>query len=130
MEARREAKAEKAANVTGAIEAELMARLQSGTYGDIYNFPMAQYNSALDKSSVPDEQEAGGAAQLPEELLESGSEGEEEEEEYDSEVRRRPSYVLKRVRGEGALRCCTPRCGGGWSICECIALMREQHAQC
>ena len=80
MERRKEAKAEKAANIETAIEAELMERLKCGTYGDIYNFPLAQYHKALDGSeAVPDEQAIAA---------EDGAEAEEEsEEESEDEVR-------------------------------------------
>lgn len=47
-ERRREAKAESAANIDREIEKELLQRLQSGTYADIYNFPVKQYNKVRD----------------------------------------------------------------------------------
>ena len=44
---RRMAKAEVAAKLDTAIETELLARLRNGTYGDIVNFPSAEYLKVL-----------------------------------------------------------------------------------
>lgn len=74
-EAVREKKAVVAAKVESAIEKELLDRLRSGTYGDIYNFPQEQYERALDE-------EVG----LSEEELEEEEEEEFSGEEYEAQM--------------------------------------------
>ena len=86
---------------------------QSGTYGDIYNFPQAQYEKALRSEEVVDaearaaeedaleaEAEAGAAEEEEEEYFVEGDEDEdEEEEEEDEEVR-----AARRAGGRGGGR--------------------------
>ncbi len=53
--------------------------MQSGTYGDIYNFPLAQYEKVLDSQEVKEtEQEAEEEQELGEEFV-AGDEDDEEE---------------------------------------------------
>lgn len=81
-EKRREIKAEKAALIDKSIEKELLARLKAGTYGEIYNFPMQEYEAALDEAEQEAEVEEDGfvADESEEEEEEDGEVGEDENE--------------------------------------------------
>mmetsp|Transcript_9987 Transcript_9987/g.36492 ORF Transcript_9987/g.36492 Transcript_9987/m.36492 type:complete len:292 (-) Transcript_9987:119-994(-) len=78
VEAKREAKAQVAAQLDKSIERELLERLKKGTYGDIYNFPVKEYEKVLDEEGVEEAEE-------DEEEYEDFPEGLEFVEGYDSE---------------------------------------------
>lgn len=70
-ESSREKKAEARAQLDTMVEKELLERLQSGVYGEIYNFPKEEFDETLD--------------QLGQESLSEDFDSEEFEEDFDSE---------------------------------------------
>lgn len=82
-ERNRERKAEVAARLEKVIEKELLQRLQKGTYEDIYNFPMQNYEKALDDEQLEVEADVSGS----------------EEEEEDAGGARGPAFVADDEEG-------------------------------
>lgn len=90
VERKREAKAEVASNVDREIEKELLSRLQSGTYQDIYNFPQRTYNKVLDEEGtqmeLEEEEDRDRLSDVEEEVELEEELDEEDEDEEDADV--------------------------------------------
>ncbi|GFZ21221.1 hypothetical protein Acr_29g0003830 [Actinidia rufa] len=82
-EARREEKAEKAAVLDKSIEKELLERLKRGVYGDIYNYPVQEYNKVLDMERLQAASEDEDVEENEIEYVEGYEELEEEEDMED-----------------------------------------------
>jgi protein MAK16 len=76
----RERKAEYRAQVDTSVEKELLERLKTGVYGDIYNFPKKEFDEAMDQLDDQSELEYSET----DEMFVEG----EEEEEFDLDPKR------------------------------------------
>lgn len=88
-EERRERKALVAAKLEKNIQKELVERLAKGTYGDIYNFPEAPYQKALNQAEGEKEEEVEEEAtdeETDEEITEYVEDLESDEEELEEDM--------------------------------------------
>ena len=119
VERKREAKAEVASNVDREIEKELLNRLQSGTYADIYNFPVKQYNKVLAREEVEtereeEEEDPGLLSDEEEEEAETDMETDmEDEDEEEEEGKERIFGGFCRARGSSFQRSTIPASPSG-----------------
>ncbi|KAK4784182.1 hypothetical protein SAY86_018550 [Trapa natans] len=91
-EARREEKAEKAAVLEKSIENELLERLKKGIQGDIYNYPVKEYNKVLDMDTLQAADEEEEELEHDIEYVEGYDDLEEEEDIEDFD-----NFAVKRL---------------------------------
>ncbi|KAI6672981.1 hypothetical protein NL676_000887 [Syzygium grande] len=93
-EARREEKAEKAAVLEKSIEKELLERLRKGVYGDIYNYPVKEYEKVLEMDSL----QAADEDEEEEPEIEYVEGYDELEEELEDDIEDFDGLAMNRVR--------------------------------
>ncbi|XP_039160995.1 protein MAK16 homolog [Eucalyptus grandis] len=96
-EARREEKAEKAAVLEKSIEKELLERLRKGVYGDIYNYPVKEYEKVLEMDSL----QAANEDEEEEPEIEYVEGYDELEEELEDDIEDFGGLAINRVHATG-----------------------------